>query len=691
MNTIANVASLPVTSLSGVGPSMEERLARCGIHTIQDLLFHLPYRYQDRTRITPIIQSRVGDHAVIHGKITQAVLRPGRKASLVCTLADNTGEIRLRFFHFNSFQRQQLQPGTEWRCFGEVRFSSQGKEMVHPEYQPVIEGQVLEVDDHLTPLYPSTAGLQQRRWQRLTEQALELLHSQAGLTDYLHEQSLPDSWPDLVSALQFIHRPPPDAPVQQLLDGRHPAQQRLAFEELLAQQLAVRRVRLSIQDHQAVSIPPSTKTVPQLIKNLPFALTNAQQRVLQDIQQDLALPKPMLRLVQGDVGSGKTIVAALAALQVIEAGFQVALMAPTEILAEQHFQQFQQWFSALQIPVGWLSGKVKAKDRREVLTGLAAGDLPIVIGTHALFQEDVIFDKLALAIIDEQHRFGVQQRLALREKGALSHQLIMTATPIPRTLAMTAYADLDISTIDELPPGRQPIKTVIISNDRRDDVIQRLRDACRSGRQAYWVCTLIEESEVLQCQAAEKTAEFLQNTLTDLKIGLVHGRLSSIEKAAVMHAFATNEIQLLVATTVIEVGVNVPNSTLMVIENPERLGLAQLHQLRGRVGRGSEASFCLLLYQSPLSYTSKSRLQILRDTTDGFIIARHDLELRGPGEVLGTCQTGLAKLRIADLLRDQALLPEVQRVSAEIEKNTPDLIDRIIQRWLGDSEKYAHS
>jgi len=684
--------TLPVTDLKGVGPSLASKLEKLGITTVQDLLFHLPLRYEDRTRITPIAELRNGYSSQIEGIVHDSRIEMGRRRSLLVQLQDDTGRIGLRFYYFTAAQKNQLTPGTRLRCFGEVRLGRTGLELYHPEYKRVNEGEPLPVQDRLTPLYPTTDGVHQGRLRQLCEQALELLERHP-VPDYLPQSLLDElQLPPLNQAVSTLHHPPAGADLDQFSLGIHPTQQRLAFEELLAHHLSLRRLRASIQHHRAPALPDRGKLSQEFLARLPFALTGAQLRVVAEIRQDLAAPVPMLRLVQGDVGSGKTVVAALAALQAVENGTQVALMAPTEILVEQHYLSFSQWLQPLGIQVDFLASRSKASVRNQVLERLARGETQILIGTHAVFQEQVRFAHLALAIIDEQHRFGVHQRLALKEKGAngssTPHQLIMTATPIPRTLAMSAYADLDTSVIDELPPGRTPIETIAIPDSRRNEVVERVRRACLEGRQVYWVCTLIEESEALQCQAAEATAQQLQEQLPELQVGLVHGRLKPAEKAAVMDAFKQGEIQLLVATTVIEVGVDVPNASLMIIENPERLGLAQLHQLRGRVGRGNIASYCVLMYHPPLSHMSRERLKIMRETNNGFEIAERDLELRGPGEVLGTRQTGLLSLKVADLERDKGWLETVRWAAEQIETDRART-DALIRRWLGQNVRYG--
>ena len=681
--------NIPVTQLKGVGTQLAGKLAKRGINTIQDILFHLPLRYIDRTKITPIGSVQTNTDVVIEGEVRGCDLVYGRRRSLMCRLQDHTGIITLRFFHFSNAQRQNLTTGSRLRCFGEVKRGTSGLEIYHPEYQFLDQHQPLPLQQHLTAVYPASEGLSQQRLRTIASQALALINEKS-IIELLPEAGHKTT---LTKALLFVHQPPPSAPLDLLVNGDHPAQQRLAFEELLAHHLSLLHLRQTFQQHPAPVLNNNGELEQAFCDVLPFQLTAAQQRVSKEIQRDMVNPFPMLRLVQGDVGSGKTVVAALAALQCIASGKQAAIMAPTEILAGQHRNNFELWFTPLGIRVAWLTGKVKGKARERQLQAIKDGSAQIIVGTHALFQDDVIFNELGLTIIDEQHRFGVHQRLALKEKGLaqgyVPHQLIMTATPIPRTLAMSAYADLDCSIIDELPPGRSPVNTVIIANQRRHEIIERVRSACANGRQAYWVCTLIEESDALEAQAAEATADELHLLLPELQIGLIHGRLKPAEKAATMEAFKRGVIHLLVATTVIEVGVDVPNASLMVIENPERLGLAQLHQLRGRVGRGKEESHCVLLYSTPLSQQSTERLKIMRQTTDGFKIAEMDLKLRGPGEVLGTRQTGDMALRIADLQRDAHLIPEIKRSAETILSQHPLKADAIIHRWLGGSERYG--
>ncbi|NMP33161.1 ATP-dependent DNA helicase RecG [Thalassotalea sp. M1531] len=692
---LTNLAKVTIASLKGVGPAMADKFAKLGLNSVQDLLFHLPLRYEDRTRITAVRDLMPGIYTNIIGEITNNQVVLGRKRMLVITLNDGSGSIDLRFFHFSAAQKNALSIGTEIRCYGEVQRGPRSFQIVHPEYKQLDkDNELTAVEETLTPVYPTTDGLRQITFRNISEQAIKRLDH--GSVEELLPAEFSNEPYTLAQALKLIHRPPPDVSTEQLENGKHPAQLRLIKEELLAHNLSMLKLRQSADKHDAVSLSLDSKLNSAFLDSLPFSPTNAQKRVVEEIRTDLNRNLPMMRLVQGDVGSGKTLVAALAAITAIGKGYQVALMAPTEILAEQHAINFQQWFEPLGITVGWLAGKTKAKARNEALTSIADGTMQMAVGTHALFQEQVSFNKLALIIIDEQHRFGVHQRLALREKGAFDnmypHQLIMTATPIPRTLAMTAYADLDTSVIDELPPGRTPINTIALPDTRRDDVIERIRQGCtQDDRQAYWVCTLIEESEVLQCQAAEDTATYLQEVLPELRIGLVHGRMKPAEKQAVMEAFKNAELHLLVATTVIEVGVDVPNSSLMVIENPERLGLAQLHQLRGRVGRGSVASHCVLMYKSPLSKTATKRLGVLRESNDGFVIAQKDLEIRGPGELLGTKQTGLADLKIADLVRDKDIIPEVQQHAYLLWQQHPKQAEAIIMRWLGNREHYSNA
>lgn len=695
LEALSRLSQVPLSTLKGVGPSLAEKLERIGLLSVQDILFHLPLRYEDKTRITTVRELLVGTATNIIGDVTDSQITHGKRRMLVVTLDDGTGSIQLCFFSFSASLKNSLAIGKTIRCYGEVKRGPRGYQMVHPEYKSLDDDRELTAaEETLTPVYPSTDGLRQISLRSLTEQALVLL--QRGQVEELLPSEFFNEQYSLSEALTIIHRPPPEVSVEQLEQGRHPAQQRLIKEELLAHNLSMLKLRQSSDVHEALALVGDDKVTEKFLQSLPFSPTHAQTRVVSEIKADLAKAQPMMRLVQGDVGSGKTLVAALAALTAISEGYQVALMAPTEILAEQHAINFANWFTPLDISVGWLAGKTKVKAKRLALEQIASGEMQMVIGTHALFQADVVFKNMVLVIIDEQHKFGVHQRLTLREKGVFDnkypHQLIMTATPIPRTLSMTAYADLDSSIIDELPPGRTPINTVALPDLRRGDVVERIRKGCvEDGRQAYWVCTLIEESEVLQCQAAEDTAILLQEQLPELKIGLVHGRMKALEKQAVMDSFKAGDLHLLIATTVIEVGVDVPNASLMVIENPERLGLAQLHQLRGRVGRGSVASFCVLLYKAPLSKTATKRLAVLRESNDGFVIAEKDLEIRGPGELLGTRQTGLADLKIADLVRDGYLIPEIKQKAYLLSRQQPQCAQALIQRWLGNKERYSNA
>lgn len=699
-----SLEAMAIKELRGVGPQLSQKLSKLGIKNLQDLLFHLPLRYIDRTKTTPIGSLQPLTDVVLEGQIRASDLVFGRRRSLVCKLQDNTGTTVLRFFHFSRAQQDRLIVGAKLRCYGEVRQGKYGLELYHPEYQHLDNNNPPNLEQTLTPVYPLTEGITQIRIRDLCRQALGLMDKH-GIKELLPEalkQQLDGLLSfSLIDALRLIHSPPPGIELHRLATGEHPAQQRLAAEELIAHNLSLLKMRDKVQSLPAPSLTTNKQALSHFLDQLPFELTSAQQKVSQEIAADINKPYPMLRLVQGDVGSGKTVVAAMAAIQAIANGKQAALMAPTEILAEQHRINFEQWFKTMDISVAWLTGKVKGKAREVQLGRIADGSAQMVIGTHALFQDSVEFNDLGITIIDEQHRFGVHQRLALRNKGfgdnqtaqnsLAPHQLIMTATPIPRTLAMSAYADLDCSIIDELPPGRTPVVTAVLSNLRRNDIIERVRASCIEGRQAYWVCTLIEESDVLEAQAAEVIASELQLMLPELSIGLVHGRLKPREKLEIMNAFKAGEINLLVATTVIEVGVDVPNASLMIIENAERLGLSQLHQLRGRVGRGATQSHCVLLYSSPISANGSARLKTMRETNDGFVIAEKDLELRGPGELLGTRQTGDMQLQIADLQRDAHLLPQIKQAAELLIKQYPQSVDPLIDRWLGNNQQYAQA
>ena len=679
--------------MTGVGPKVAERLAKLDVRTIGDLLCLLPQRYEDRTALRAIGGLVVGEKALVEG-VVELAGRRGR--SLLCRLADGTGAITLRFFHFHRSIEQALARGRRVRCYGEVRSGLGGLEMVHPEHRAVTADES-EPSDRLTPVYPTTEGLHQQTLRRIVARALAALEHDK-LEDYLApaltSQTLAGApWPSLATALNYLHSPPRDAATELLLSGRHPCSRRIALEELVAQRLSLRRAAALTRTERARPLPAPPKPLAAFRAALPFELTRAQAQAFDEIAADLGKATPMNRLLQGDVGSGKTVVAAMAALVAAAAGCQTAVMAPTELLAEQHFASFERWLEPLGVEVAALIGAQPARARAATLAAVAGGRAAVVVGTHALFQESVEFRQLALVVVDEQHRFGVEQRRRLKQKGTddarVPHQLIMTATPIPRTLAMTAYADLDCSVIGELPPGRQPVQTAVLPEQRRAELVQRVAAHCAAGQQAYWVCPLIEESELVDSRAASALHAELAEALPNARVGLIHGRMKTADKDSVMRAFKAGELDLLVATTVIEVGVDVPNATLMVVENAERMGLAQLHQLRGRVGRGAKASTCVLLYRAPLSELARQRLGVLRETNDGFAVAQKDLELRGPGEVLGTRQTGVMELRIADLWRDADLLPQVIEVSEQLLATEPTCVDPLIRRWIRGEAEYA--
>lgn len=695
---------MKLTQLKGIGEATAEKLKSLGVQSVMDLLFHLPLRYQDKTRITPMAHLLFAQTALIEGEIVKTYTLKTRKPMLVCEISDGHGVVALKFFNFFHSQKVKFTNGKNIRAYGEIRFGQNSAEMLHPEYQHFDENPP-PLAESLTAIYPKSEGMAQKVIQKAMAQVLELLKGdKLSLDDYLPSQVLNEfaqldesnqqGFPELKEALLYVHQPPKNANTEKLMDGTHRCQQRLVLEEVMAHLLAMKKLRHQARQMQAPILKAPTKQVKAFLAKLPFQLTSAQKRVSREIYDDLQVPQPMQRLVQGDVGSGKTVIAAIAVLTALNSGYQTALMAPTEILAEQHYKTFGSWFDEEQMV--FLSSAIKGKQREKVLQKIAAG-VPIVIGTHALFQEDVEFGRLGLVIIDEQHRFGVHQRLALKTKGQTEeqndktqpHMLIMTATPIPRTLAQTAYANLDISIIDELPPNRQEVGTLVISNARMPQIAERIKEACSQGEQAYWVCTLIEESEMLRSKAATDTAEELKSWFPELRIGLVHGRLKSDEKNQIMNAFKAHEIDLLVATTVIEVGVDVPNASLMVIENAERLGLSQLHQLRGRVGRGNKKSHCVLMYQSPLGEIAKQRLEIMRNSTDGFEIAREDLKIRGAGEILGTRQKGAVQFRLADLERDKELFQLAQTLSAQLIQTHPEICEKIIRRWVGETEEIS--
>ena len=686
-----------ITALKGITKKTAALLSQLDIYTIQDLLFHLPSRYEDRSRIYALSEIKPGDRVLVEGVIQSCQVMGGRRRYLKCVVQEGLHKLDLVFYYYvYGYQKKLSKMTGKMRFFGEVRLSFSGHlEMIHPEcaaIESIVDGSALSLSPCLLPVYPATKGLTQRAIRNLMQQALALLLQEKYLSELLPPIILKKfNFMSLGDALRLVHAPSLDISPAALIRSEHPAQHRLIFEELVAHQLAQQQLRQLTRKNKGVALPRSSDFEKKCYAQFSFQLTAAQQRVIQEIQQDLLRPVPMLRLLQGDVGSGKTVVACVAALQAIASHYQVALMAPTEVLCEQHYKNFTQWLLPLGASVSLLTGKQTTAEQKQIKTQLQSGEIHLIIGTHALFQNDVQFRNLALLIIDEQHRFGVEQRLMLMEKGVQAgfapHQLIMTATPIPRTLTMAAYADLDVSIIDELPPNRKPISTVLLSNEKRDQVIARLKNHCGAS-QAYWICTLIDESESLQCQAAEKTVIELRQQLPDLRIGLVHGRLKSEEKNALMMAFKKNALDLLVATTVVEVGVDVPNATLMIIENAERLGLSQLHQLRGRVGRGEKASFCVLLYQHPLSEMAKKRLSIMRETQDGFAIAEQDLQIRGPGDMLGVRQSGIASLRFANLLRDQHLLSAARDISQEILNNHAESAVFLIERWIGSEKKY---
>ena len=681
-----------MTTLRGVGAALAERLARLGVTRVSDLLFLLPLRYEDRTQLHTLGSLIPGSRVAVEGEVQLTEIAYRGRRQLLSRISDGAGMLTLRFFHFSASQQAGLARGTRVRCFGEVRRGPLGLEMVHPEYRRVFPERAA-LEETLTPIYPATEGVTQGRLRVLIAEALREA-ARAGIPEALPPAAgLPEGLPSLQQALSYLHAPPREARLAELAAGKHPAQRRLAYEELLAHHLALKLRKRALQTDPAAPLADPTNLATRLLAALPFALTGAQARALKEVTADLSGRVPMVRLLQGDVGCGKTVVAAAAAARAAGSARQAAVMAPTELLAEQHWRNFRDWFAPLGETVALLSGSIPARTRRSALEAIAGGEIRVVVGTHALFQDEIRFADLALVIVDEQHRFGVQQRLRLSEKGQkdgqLPHQLIMTATPIPRTLAMTAYADLDISVIDELPPGRTPVHTVVMPEQRRAQVVARIVTACAAGRQVYWVCPLIDESDELRAQAAEAAAQTLAAALPGVRVGLVHGRMPPAARERAMLEFKQGRIQLLVATTVIEVGVDVANATLMVIENAERMGLAQLHQLRGRVGRGTAASSCVLLYRAPLSRLARERLKVIRDSCDGFVIARRDLELRGPGEVLGTRQTGLAQLRVADLMRDADLLPRVQAAAETLLRHSPQEVAVLTARWIGDLERYG--
>ena len=676
----------PIISISGLGKKTSDRLNQLGIHSLEHLLFHLPSRYQDKTSITPLSSASVNDEILIEASIDRIEVIPSRQRQLLCYLSDNQNHrVLLRFFHFTQYQKQALVRGETIQCFGEIKIGRQGLEMHHPEYRIISQDQKPLFEPTLTPVYPLCAGVSQNKMKQWVNKALEVL--KASVIDDYFEKITNNTMPSLKDSLFLLHHPNKDEDLLKIESFNHISQQRLIIEELATHQLSLLKIKEARKSKESKPISIRSSLSNKLISSLEFDLTSAQSRCINQINEDLSTSEPMLRLLQGDVGSGKTIVAVFALIQVAENNFQTAVMAPTEILARQHLQNFTNYLSPLGIQIAFLSGSQNTQERKDNLSLIENGEAKVIIGTHALFQENVYFDDLALVIIDEQHKFGVHQRLSLSKKANVTpHQLVMTATPIPRSLTMSAYADLDTSIIDELPPGRQTIETVALSNARRDELIEKIKQISKEGRQIYWVCTLIEESEALRAESAEQTFTYLSDNLKDLKVVMIHGRLTKLEKEIIMSDFASGKTNLLVATTVIEVGVNVPNASLMIVENSERLGLAQLHQLRGRVGRGSEKSACVLLYQSPLSQTAKERLDILRQSNDGFLIAQKDLELRGPGEILGTQQTGIASMKIANIVRDAYLLKQVGYYSSKMLEAEHDSQNALISRWI-DEEK----
>ena len=676
----------PIISIKGLGKKTSDRLNQLGIHTLEHLVFHLPSRYQDKTSITPLSDARINDEILIEATIDRIEVIPSRQRQLLCYLSDQQNHrILLRFFHFTQYQKQALIRGESMQCFGEIKIGRKGLEMHHPEYRITSQNQRPLLEQNLSPIYPLCSGISQNKMKQWINYSLEVLKI-SQLDDYF-EKITQHSMPSLKSSLMLLHHPEKNEDLSKIETFKHISQQRLIIEELATHQLSLLKTKKARKGKKTNAFKLKNTLSDKLLDSLDFKLTNAQSNCIKEINDDLASSEPMLRLLQGDVGSGKTIVAVFALIQAVENNFQAAIMAPTEILARQHLQNFTHYLESLDIQIAYLSGSQNTQERREQLSLIESGEAKVVIGTHALFQESVSFKDLSLVIIDEQHKFGVHQRLSLTKKAQTTpHQLVMTATPIPRSLTMSAYADLDTSVIDELPPGRQAVETIALSNARREELITKIRKISDEGRQIYWVCTLIEESEALRAESAKKTFTYLKDHLEELTVVMIHGKLSKVEKESIMKDFENGLINLLVATTVIEVGVNVPNASLMIVENAERLGLAQLHQLRGRVGRGSEKSICILMYQSPLSDNARERLDILRQSNDGFMIAQKDLELRGPGEILGTQQTGIASMKIANIIRDAYLLKEAGYYSSKMLEASLESQNALINRWI-DEEK----
>ncbi|BAS67235.1 ATP-dependent DNA helicase RecG [Bathymodiolus septemdierum thioautotrophic gill symbiont] len=681
----------PVISIHGLGPKARDNLNGIGIYNLEHLLFHLPFRYQNKTHFTKLNEAHVGNEILVQLTIDDVQVTPLRTRQMVCHLSDENGwRLLLRFFHFNQWQREQLTREDIIQCFGEVKIGKDGLEMHHPEYRLISKGQSTLLEKTLSPIYPLTGGIHQAQMKKWVGMAMEALQNSPLVDNF---KGISHSMPSLKQALAILHHPKEGENLTEIAEFRHTAQQRLIIEELCVQQLSLLRLKEERKHKIANVFAIKECLFRQLHQNLGFTLTNAQQRCIADINTDLSSNHPMLRLLQGDVGSGKTIVAVFACLQAVENGFQTAIMAPTEILAHQHFQGFSDYLNPLRIEVAFLTGSQNTTTRKEQLEKIQSGQAQVVIGTHALFQESVEFKKLGLVVIDEQHKFGVHQRLSLAQKAYNTpHQLVMTATPIPRSLTMSAYADLDSSIIDELPPGRTLVQTVALNNERKDEIIGKIEQVCKAGNQVYWVCTLIDETEVLRAESATNTHAYLQENLPNLSVVLIHGRMNKDEKTEIMQQFEQGEINVLVATTVIEVGVNVPNASLMVIENSERLGLAQLHQLRGRVGRGNDKSICILMYQAPLSSNAKQRLGILRETNDGFKIAEKDLQLRGPGEILGTQQTGVADMKIANVVRDGYLIEKARFYCEQFMQEDETKQQALIARWITDDKsQYANT
>ena len=684
-----------IQNLKGVGPKSASSLNNLGIFTIPDAVMHLPFRYEDRSFVTPIGDTAYQVPVLIEGEIMKSTVVFRGRRMLFTEIYDGTGKLTMRMFNFAMAQHKALEEGKMIRCYGNITPGPNGKQMIHPQYQIFEREQPIEIEDNLTPIYPTTSGLQQNKLKKIIETSIKFCEENNLLKEDPSKGSY-SKFGNLLETLKFLHKPPVDTNITDLIEGKHPAQKVLIKEELIAHMLCAGILKNELEGRTGPLMAEESGNEGSFLDSLPFHLTEAQKRTWREIKIDLTGKNPMRRLLQGDVGSGKTLVGALSALHAKSNGWQTALLCPTEILAEQHFNSFQTWFDHLGIKTELLTGSTKAKDKKQIVKELAKGEIDILIGTHAIFQSGVDFDKLGLTIIDEQHRFGVHQRFSMLEKGGKEqlspHQLIMTATPIPRTLAMTVYGSLETSVIDELPPGRNPVQTSSRPDSLRDKVIKRVEEVCLTGKRAYWVCTLIEDSEELEAQSAEELFKEISQSLPKLKVGLVHGRLKKDEKDSVIEKFRKGDIQLLVCTTVIEVGVDVPDATLMIIENPERLGLSQLHQLRGRVGRKANTeSHCLLLYKEPLSGMAKERIKTMEMTNDGFQIAEKDLELRGAGDIYGIRQSGLMDLKIANPIRDSELLVEAQDEALELSRNETEFAETLVKRWIGNRVDYSES